>query len=233
MKKFYKYYYTANDIVSVEVSEDEFRRAAHGFTIDDEDLTDYSRTTLFELMYNHRISVEYFEYGVKEFIDIDGFKFEPNIIFSESIEKHPTFSAHMSNWSKSYIIKWNDDIKEYSIRVHSELPYNAGLLGLHTIYFVYLNYEDADWEKRCEYLWKIINSNIALFDGGGSQINMSNFKYGDFVEGIKLIYDNYVLVSRSCPFTKKFFNDNIKQALKIWDREHYRLFLCNNNFQID
>lgn len=236
MKKYYQYSFTKEDIISKEVTENDFQNVRNGYTVDDEDLTDYSRLVPSELRYNHRIVVEYCQYGEKCNIIIDQVEFNSRIVFNESMQNHPTLSGYIQTTNLLYEIGWyNPYYKEdYRIMLSSELPYNAGLLGLHSIYFLYLTHSNnIGWENKCKYLWSIINSKLSLFDTGGSQINLNNFKYGDFVAGIISLYDDYVLEADVYPFTKKFFNDNIKEALKIWKNEHHRLFLNNNNFQID
>lgn len=235
MKKFYKYNISREDIKYTEVNETEFQFIPYGFIIDYEDLTDYSRTVSFELCYKREIILEYYQFGNKSNILINGVEFKGKILLHESLQKHLTFGGYIQTRGVDYEIKWYDPFnkQDYSIRLYSEMPYNYGILGLHSMYFLYLTQRDEiNCIKRCLYLWKIINSKYNLFDTGGSQISYHNFKFGDFAEGINELYNDYLSESDTYPFTKKFFNDNIKEALEIWKNEYRRLFLNSNDFQI-
>ena len=235
-RTFFQYYFNKNDISCKEISEEDFPKAHYGFIIEDNDLTDYSRLVPHELRHHHKIIVKYFEFGVHKDIIIDNVCFTGRIEFDESMRNHPTLSGYCVSRSETFLLNWYNpyDKQKYSIKLHSELPYNYGTLGLYAIYSIYLTKRQADdWENICRYSWDMLNCSSSLFDTGGSSICYKNFNPGQFINGLISLNDDFLLEYEDLSFMKSFYNERITQALKIWETEQKRLFINRNNFMLD
>ena len=204
-------------------------------------LTDYSRLVPSELRHHKQYKVYYYKFGRPEKVLIDQFEFNQEIIFDEYCQKHPTLGGYILTNSLTFNLSWYNpyDKKDLSIKLYTELHYNPGVLGLYSIYFIYIyfTYHDCetwgrDCKRDCNFLWSILNSNAELFDTGGSQINLSNFNYGEFVMGLIRLYNEFEVAIDDYKFMKEFYNSNIKSALSILENERRRLLLRTNNFQL-
>ncbi len=240
-KTYYCYYLSNKGIIAEKVNEEDFFNVSYGFIVEENDLTDYSRLVPSELRHHKQYKVYYYKFGRPEKVLIDQFEFNQEIIFDEYCQKHPTLGGYILTNSLTFNLSWYNpyDKKDLSIKLYTELHYNPGVLGLYSIYFIYIyfTYHDCetwgrDCKRDCNFLWSILNSNAELFDTGGSQINLSNFNYGEFARGLIRLYNEFEVAIDDYKFMKEFYNSNIKSALSILENERRRLLLRTNNFQL-
>jgi len=234
-KTYYSYYLSNNGIIAEKVKENDFFNVSYGFIVEENDLTDYSRLVPSELRHHKKYKVSYYKFGRPEKVIIDQIEFNQEIIFDEYRQNHPTLKGYILTNSLTFNLTWYNpfDKKDLSIKLYTELYYNPGVLGLYSMYFIHFTYHDCEtWERDCKFLWSILNSNAELFDTGGSQINLSNFNYGEFVSGLIRLYNEFELEIDDYMFMKEFYNSNIKSALSILENERRRLLLRTNNFQL-